>query len=49
MGEHDKPYESGLPPMRAQDYSEMEDWPGYFEAVLGRLNGASNEGIEKSV
>jgi hypothetical protein len=22
--------------MRAQDYSEVEDWPGYFEAVLGK-------------
>src|SRR5262249_27962812 len=36
MGEDDKPHESGLPPMRAQDYSEMEDWPGYFGAVLGK-------------
>jgi tellurite methyltransferase len=36
MGEHDKPQESELPPMRAQDYSEMEDWPGYFGAVLGK-------------
>jgi len=22
--------------MRAQDYSELEDWPGYFAAVLGK-------------
>ena len=36
MGEHGKPRESGFPPMRAQDYSEMEDWPGYFGAVLGK-------------
>ena len=35
MSEHDKPAESELPPMRAQDYSEIEDWPGYFGAVLG--------------
>lgn len=26
----------GLPPMRAQDYSEVQDWPGYFTAVLGK-------------
>ena len=26
----------GLPPMTAQDYSEVEDWPGYFDAVLGK-------------
>lgn len=25
-----------LPPMRAQDYSEAEDWPGYFASVLGK-------------
>jgi len=36
MGEHDKLQESGLLPMRAQDYSEMGDWPGYFRAVLGK-------------
>ena len=36
MREHDQPEESELPPMRAQDYSEMEDWPGYFGAVLGK-------------
>ncbi len=26
----------GLPPMKSQDYSEAEDWPGYFESVLGK-------------
>lgn len=36
MGEHDKPQESGLPRMRPQDFSEIEDWPGYFGAVLGK-------------
>ena len=36
MGEHGKLQESGLPPMRAQDYSEVGDWPGYFRAVLGK-------------
>ena len=25
-----------MPPMRAQDYSEVQDWPGYFGAVLGK-------------
>jgi len=25
-----------VPPMRAQDYSEVQDWPGYFGAVLGK-------------
>jgi len=25
-----------VPPMRAQDYSEVQDWPGYFAAVLGK-------------
>lgn len=24
------------PPMRSQDYSEVEDWPGYFASVLGK-------------
>ena len=36
MEEHDPPHEPPLPPMRAQDYSEVEDWPGYFGAVLGK-------------
>jgi SAM-dependent methyltransferase len=31
MREHDK-----LPPMMAKDFSEIEDWPGYFGAVLGK-------------
>jgi tellurite methyltransferase len=30
--------EQNLPPLGAQDYSEAEDWPKYFGAVLG--NGA---------
>jgi len=31
------PSEAPAPaPMRAQDYSEAEDWPGYFGAVLGK-------------
>ena len=36
MKEPDQPNDPDLPPMRAQDYSEVEDWPGYFEAVLGK-------------
>ena len=36
MGQQDQPGEANLPPMRAQDYSEVEDWPGYFGAVLGK-------------
>ena len=36
MREQDPPKEPDLPPMRAQDYSEMLDWPGYFGAVLGK-------------
>ncbi len=36
MRELDQPNEPGLPPMRAQDYSEVEDWPGYFESVIGK-------------
>jgi len=36
MPDEDQPKEPGLPPMRAQDYSEVEDWPGYFGAVLGK-------------
>jgi len=26
----------GALPMRPQDYSEVEDWPGYFESVKGK-------------
>jgi hypothetical protein len=36
MEGYGKQHESGLPSMRAQDYSEMEDWPGHFESVLGK-------------
>jgi len=36
MREPDQPEEPALPPMRPQDYSEAEDWPGYFGAVLGK-------------
>jgi len=36
MREEDRPQEQNLPPMRAQDHSEVEDWPGYFAAVLGK-------------
>jgi Methyltransferase domain len=36
MREKDQPEKPNLPPMMAQDYSEAEDWPGYFEAVLGK-------------
>ena len=32
MPDHDQ---RDLPPMGAKDYSEVEDWPGYFQAVLG--------------
>ncbi len=31
-----KPKRSDLPPMGAQDFSEIEDWSGYFNAVLGK-------------
>ena len=33
MREQDQP---NFPPMTAQDYSEVQDWPGYFGAVLGK-------------
>jgi Methyltransferase domain len=36
MREVDQPNEPGVPPMRSQDYSEAEDWPGYFASVLGK-------------
>ena len=35
MGEQDRPNEPNVPPMRPQDYAEVQDWPGYFGAVLG--------------
>jgi Methyltransferase domain len=28
--------DKSIPPMRAQDYSAVQDWPGYFAAVLGK-------------
>jgi hypothetical protein len=28
--------QSNEQPMRSQDYSELEDWPGYFASVLGK-------------
>lgn len=36
MREPDQPNEPDVPPMRSQDYSEVEDWPGYFASVLGK-------------
>jgi len=36
MREQDEPGDPGMPPMRSQDYSEVEDWPGYFASVLGK-------------
>jgi hypothetical protein len=36
MGDSDQPSEPDLPPMRAQDFSEVQDWPGYFGPVLGK-------------
>lgn len=36
MREKDKSKKPGLPPMAAKDFSEIEDWPGYFNAVLGK-------------
>ena len=36
MRERDQPDEPNLPPMRSQDYSEVQDWPGYFTSVLGK-------------
>ncbi|RKZ08333.1 class I SAM-dependent methyltransferase [bacterium] len=34
--EPDRQNKQSLPPMKSQDYSELEDWPGYFESVLGK-------------
>jgi len=31
-----QPSQPDLPPMKSQDYSEVEDWPGYFASVLGK-------------
>ena len=36
MREPDQPTEPSVLPMRSQDYSEVEDWPGYFASVLGK-------------
>lgn len=36
MSDENQPEVRGAPPMRAQDYSEVEDWPGYFQAVIGK-------------
>ncbi|RKZ14265.1 class I SAM-dependent methyltransferase [bacterium] len=36
MQEPDRQNKQSLPPMKSQDYSELEDWPGYFESVLGK-------------
>jgi len=36
MQEQAEPKETALPSMRAQDFSEVKDWPGYFGAVLGK-------------
>lgn len=36
MNESDQSAELLLPPMGPQDYSEIEDWPKYFESVLGK-------------
>ncbi|MDA0748960.1 MAG: class I SAM-dependent methyltransferase [bacterium] len=31
-----KQNQPNLPPLTAQDYSEAQDWPGYFGAVMGK-------------
>ena len=36
MNEQDKSKKPDLPLMGAQDFSEIEDWSGYFNAVLGK-------------
>lgn len=36
MSEPNRPNDPGAPPMRSQDFSEAEDWPGYFGSVLGK-------------
>lgn len=36
MADQEQQTERPLPPMKAQDYSEVQDWPGYFGAVLGK-------------
>ena len=56
MRERDKSHTPGLPPMAAKDFSEIEDWPGYFNAVLGKgaretllaaLDSFGKEGFKK--
>lgn len=32
----EQPHDPALPPLMSQDYSEMEDWPGYFRSVAGK-------------
>ena len=36
MYEKDPNTQPDLPPMGPQDFSEIEDWPGYFQSVLGK-------------
>lgn len=36
LPEDEKPTMPEIPPMKPQDYSEANDWPGYFGAVLGK-------------
>ncbi|QQS40722.1 MAG: class I SAM-dependent methyltransferase [Acidobacteriota bacterium] len=36
MGDQRNDLVEDLPPKRAQDFSEEEDWPGYFGAVQGK-------------
>jgi SAM-dependent methyltransferase len=36
MEEPDLSNDAQLPPMKPQDFSEANDWPGYFGAVLGK-------------
>ena len=36
MRKLDESNDPGLPPMKSQDHSEVEDWPGYFASVLGK-------------
>ncbi|HSG48162.1 MAG TPA: class I SAM-dependent methyltransferase [Longimicrobiales bacterium] len=36
MTTQEEPNDAGSEPLRSQDYSEMEDWPGYFQSVLGK-------------
>ena len=58
MKEPDQANERPLPPMKSQDYSEVEDWPGYFASVLGKgaretmvaaLDAFSQEGFDQGL